>query len=174
MHLNWSYPHDFQINLYRSGWKNDRSFDRIVADIGSGSFAAVSEKIDEGFTLKANTINRVRERDVSPLIIPSIDQSSSIGPDTELQGIRLNRGDTLVAGVSLFDDWERTPITSSNWYMIPSEIQIPEALVLVKGSRPTSSGAYHFTLGPAEAMTLRHFIVLLTPLAKDSRIVRVR
>jgi hypothetical protein len=79
----------------------------------------------------------------------------------------------LVAGISLFDDWRRAPITSSNWYAIPADVGIPEGLVLVKATRPTAAGAFHFTLGPAEAMTLRHFIVLLTPLANDSRIVQV-
>ena len=172
MPLHWIYPDNFQIKLYRSGWKNDRSFDRIVADIGGGNFPSVSDPIEGGFTIKANTLNKVRGQDVSPLIVPST--GSSIGPDTELQGIRLSRSDTLVAGVSLFDDWEHAPITSNNWYQIPPDIQIPEGLILVKGSRPTKAGAYHYTLGPAEKMTLRHFIVLLTPLANNSRIVRVK
>ena len=170
MPLHWVYPGNFQIKLYRSGWKNDRSFDRIVADIGGGNFPSVSDPIEGGFTIKANTLNKVREQDVRPLIV--LGTSSPIGHDTELQGIRLSRGDTLVAGVSLFDDWQRAPISSNNWYQIPPNIQIPEGLILVKGSRPTKAGAYHFTLGPAEKMTLRHFIVLLTPLANDSRIVR--
>lgn len=171
MLLHWIYPDNFQIELYRSGWKNDRSFDRIVADIGGGNFPPVSDPIEGGFTINANTLNKVRLQDVNPLIVPNTD--SSIGPDTELQGIRLSRGNSLVAGVSLFDDWKRAPITSNNWYQISPEIQVPEGLVLVKGSRPTKAGAYHFTLGPAEKMTLRHFIVLLTPLANDSRISRV-
>ena len=34
MPLHWVYPGNFQIKLYRSGWKNDRSFDRIVAVTG--------------------------------------------------------------------------------------------------------------------------------------------
>ncbi|MEI7868122.1 MAG: hypothetical protein WCI11_09530 [Candidatus Methylumidiphilus sp.] len=86
MPLHWIYPDNFQIELYRSGWKNDRSFDRIVADIGGGNFPSVSDPIEGGFTIKANTLNKVRGQDVSPLIVPST--GSSIGPDTELQGIQ--------------------------------------------------------------------------------------
>lgn len=126
------------------------------------------------FVIKANTINKVRRSDISPLIIPTEGEEAPIGPDTRLQGIRLSRGDTLVAGISLFDDWEHAPITSCNWFVIPPEAKIPEGLILVKATRPTATGAFHYTLGPAEAMTLRHFIVLLTPLANNSRIVRVQ
>lgn len=171
MPLHWIYPANFHINLYRSGWKNDRGFDRIVVDISSGQFVPISTDAS-GFVIKSNTINKVRTRDIGPLIVPN-ESASAIGPDTQLNGVRLSRGNELIAGISLFDDWARAPITSSNWYKIPSEIQIPEALILVKATRPTSAGATHFTLGPAESMTLRHFIVLLTPLANDSRIVSI-
>ncbi|MCF6250983.1 MAG: hypothetical protein L3J75_06905 [Methylococcaceae bacterium] len=172
MPLHWTYPENFQINLYRSGWKNDRGFNRIVADIGKGKFEPVSKE-NMGFIIKANTINKVRPRDVSFLILTNENEASPIGPETKLQGIRLSRGDTLLGGISLFDDWQNAPITSSNWYEIPPAVEIPKGLVLIKGSRPTAAGAIHFTLGPAEEMTLRHFIVLLTPLANDSRIVKV-
>lgn len=170
MPLNWTYPANFQIDLFRSGWKNDRHFDRVVVDISSGQFVPVSSDAFD-FVIKSNAINKVRTKDIDPLIIPGA--SASIGPDTRLSGVRLSRGDELIAGISLFDDWTRAPITSSNWYKVPGELQIPEALILIKGTRPTSAGATHFTLGPAEPMTLRHFIVLLTPLANDSRIVKV-
>lgn len=170
--LHWTYPGSFQIELYRSGWKGDRNFDRVVADIGGGRFAPVSDEEAE-FVIKANTINKVRDRDIAALIVPSGDDERPIGLDTRLEGIRLNRGDTLVAGVSLFDDWSRAPITSSNWYAIPSAVPIPAGLILVKATRPTAAGAFHYTLGPAEPMSLMHFIILLTPLANDSRVVRV-
>ena len=61
MPLHWTYPDNFQINLYRSGWKSDRGFNRIVADIGSGQFKPVSEEKTE-FVIKSNTINKVRTR----------------------------------------------------------------------------------------------------------------
>jgi hypothetical protein len=149
-----------------------QEFDRIVADLGNGQFAPVSSE-EKKFSIKANTINRVRRNDVNPLIISSNDDSP-IGPGTKLAGIRLTRGDELVAGLSLFDDWQRAPIESNHWFLLPNDIEIPEQLVLVKASRPTRAGATHFTLGPAESMTLRHFIVLLTPLANDVRVTRVK
>jgi len=90
MALYWTYPSNFELELYRSGWKNDKSFSRIVADIGAGQYASVSEE-NTDFIIKANTINKVRMRDVGALLIPSADGTSKIGPDTRLDGIRLRK-----------------------------------------------------------------------------------
>lgn len=172
MSLHWTFPSDFQIDLYRAGWKSDRSFDRIVADLGAGQFSPVSNE-ETKFTIKANTINKVRRSDIGFLIIPNT-EGNAVGPDTRLSGIRLSRGAELVVGISLFDNWRNAPIESNCWYSLPHDVQIPEQLVLVKAARPTKAGAYHFTLGPAESMTLRHFIILLGPLAHHPRVTLVQ
>lgn len=172
MSVYWTYPSNFKIELYRAGWKGDRTFARMVADIGGGQYAGVSLE-DAEFIIRANTVNKVRKRDIQELLIPTQDNSSNIGPDTELAGIRLARGDSLLGGISLFDSWERAPITSDTWYVVPTTVDVPEGLIVVKANYPSAMGAFHYTLGPAERMTLRHFITLLTPLANCSKIVKL-
>ena len=172
MSVYWTYPSNFKIELYRAGWKGDRTFARMVADIGGGQYAGVSLE-DAEFIIRANTVNKVRKRDIQELLIPTQDNSSNIGPDTELAGIRLARGDSLLGGISLFDSWERAPITSDTWYLVPTTVDVPEGLIVVKANYPSAMGAFHYTLGPAERMTLRHFITLLTPLANCSKIVKL-
>lgn len=172
MSVYWTYPSNFKIEVFRAGWKGDRSFARMVADIGGGQYAGVSRE-DAEFIIRANTINKVRKRDIQDLHIPAQDDSSSIGPDTELEGIRLARGDSLLGGISLFDSWERAPITSDTWYAVPTTVEVPKGLIVVKANYASAAGAFHYTLGPAERMTLRHFIAILTPLANSSKIVRL-
>ena len=77
---------------------------------------------------------------------------------------------TRVGGISLFDDYKTAPISSNSWYLIPPEVPIPKGLTLVKANHATAAGATHFTLGPAEPMSLAHFIKVLTPFANDVRI----
>jgi len=170
MSIYWTFPSNFKVDLYRAGWKSDRTFARMVADIGGGQFAGASYE-DAEFIIKANTINKVRKRDIQDFLIPTKDASLSIGPDTELDGIRLARGDSLLGGISLFDSWKKAPITSDAWYIVPTTVEVPKGLMVVKANFPSATGAFHYTLGPAERMTLRHFIVLLTPLANNSKIV---
>ncbi len=167
--LHWSYPAQIPANLYRAGWRADRTFQRIVAEIGGRSYVPVSTE-EVGFTIHANTLNKVRDRDVLQLVIPGSLGMKDIGLDTQLDGIRVSGPKTRVGGISLFDDYRTAPISSKNWYLIPPEVTIPKALTLVKATTPSAAGATHFTLGPAEPMSLAQFIRILTPFANDERI----
>lgn len=167
--LHWTHPARFQINLYRAGWRGERSFQRLVAEIGGGAYVPVSND-DLAFTIAANTINKVRGRDVMDLVIPDSLGKKEIGLYTKLDGIRVVGPKTRVGGISLFDDYKTAPITSNSWYVIPPEVEIPKGLSLVKANHPSQAGATHFTLGPAEPMALSLFIKLLTFLANDPRI----
>jgi len=104
------------------------------------------------------------------LVIPDSLGKKQIGLDTQLDGIRVTGPKTRVGGISLFDDFKTAPITSNSWYVIPPEVEIPNGLTLVKANHPSAAGATHYTLGPAEPMTLALFIKMLTPLANDPRV----
>lgn len=163
------HPAHIPVILFRAGTKGDRNYAYAVAFIAGGTAVRISG--DQRFTLKSNTINRVREADIDGLIIP-VAEGERIGLFTRLKGIRI--AEREVGGISLFDDPRNTPLREVRaWYRIPNDVQIPEGLMLVKEERPHGR-ASHYLLGPAEDMTLLHFITMLTGLANDPRITEVQ
>jgi len=163
------HPANIPVILYRAGARGDKNYAYAVAFIAGGTAARISE--DRPFTVKANTLNRVREVDIDGLIIP-LAEGERISLFTRRRGIRIAKRE--VGGISLFDDMRNTPLREVRaWYRMSTDAKIPEGLMLLKEERP-GGRANHYLLGPAEEMTLLHFVTILTGLANDPRITEVQ